>query len=315
MEMKRGKVLCVGSSVVDVLVTYVATDLFDHDSNYVESIGCSTGGDAANEAVVLSRLGHESGLLAAIGTDLMGDFFLDTMEKNKVDTRFVFRNGEYPTTVSIVLVQPNGERNFIVSKGSNSHFKKEYIDFSAVRQMDAVSIASFFTNPELDEQIPLILRAAKEAGAVTTGDMIYRPGCTLDQARAYLPYFDFIFPNYDEAAQLTQKTELEDIAAVLLSCGVKNVVIKIGKRGCFIKNGKESLIVPTYRGAKVVDTTGAGDNFAAGFISGLLEGKSIPDAAAFANATASVAIESVGATGLSGREQVIAMMKSGFLGQ
>ncbi|MCD7993931.1 MAG: carbohydrate kinase family protein, partial [Clostridia bacterium] len=120
-----------------------------------------------------------------------------------------------------------------------------------------------------------------------------------------LSYVDYFFPNYDEAAQITGKKELEEIAQTLLDCRVRNVIIKIGKRGCFIKNSEEAFIVPAFHDMLCMDTTGAGDNFASGFICGLLEGKGLKECTAFANCTASVSVESVGATtGVRDREQV-----------
>ena len=113
------------------------------------------------------------------------------------------------------------------------------------------------------------------------------------------------FPNYAEAAAITGKKDLEEIAGTLLDCGVRNVIIKIGKRGCFIKNQEETFIVPAFADTQCLDTTGAGDNFASGFICGLLEGKGLRECAAFANCTASLSVESVGATtGVRDREQV-----------
>ena len=106
------------------------------------------------------------------------------------------------------------------------------------------------------------------------------------------------FPNYAEAAAITGKKDLEEIAGTLLDCGVRNVIIKIGKRGCFIKNQEEAFIVPAFADTQCLDTTGAGDeHLHSGFrICGLLEGKGLRECAAFANCTASLSVESVGAT-------------------
>ena len=99
--------------------------------------------------------------------------------------------------------------------------------------------------------------------------------------------------------------QVNESSLTLLDCGVRNVIIKIGKRGCFIKNQEEAFIVPAFADTQCLDTTGAGDNFASGFICGLLEGKGLKECAAFANCTASLSVESVGATtGVRNREQV-----------
>ncbi|MBQ9629737.1 MAG: bifunctional hydroxymethylpyrimidine kinase/phosphomethylpyrimidine kinase, partial [Synergistaceae bacterium] len=125
-----------------------------------------------------------------------------------------------------------------------------------------------------------------------------------------LKYIDYFFPNYDEGRNLTGHDDPEEIADVLLKLGVKNVILKIGKKGCLVKNSGEKFIVPAYSHANCIDTTGAGDNFASGFITGLLEGRSIHECAKMANCAASLAIEAVGATnGLMSREDFDSRLK------
>ena len=308
--MKRGKVICIGDAVVDVLVAHLPPNFLEHDVTDVQSIQYETGGDAANEAVILSRLGHQSSLISMIGQDMLGDFVLSRMKENHVDTRFIIRPDQIQTTTSLVLIHENGERNFVANRGGNAYFKNEYVNLDALQNADVISIASFFTNQAFDDALPDILKQAKQIGAMTTGDMLYREGYTLEKAKDYLHYFDFVFPNYEEAAQVTQKKELGDIASEFQAHGVKNVIIKIGARGCYIQTASESFIVPAYQGATMVDSTGAGDNFAAGFIAALIEGKTIREAAAYANAAAAVSIQSIGALGLQNRQQVMDMMKN-----
>ena len=100
------------------------------------------------------------------------------------------------------------------------------------------------------------------------------------------------------------------MADYFLSCGIKNVVIKAGKQGCFFKNQLESFTVPAFS-VKAVDTTGAGDNFASGFITALLEGKNHRECCRFAHAVAAIAVESVGANvGVKSRGQVEEFLNS-----
>lgn len=86
------------------------------------------------------------------------------------------------------------------------------------------------------------------------------------------------------------------ILPIVLQCGVKTVVIKTGKKGCFIKSADIKMEVPAVAGITAIDTIGAGDNFASGFIAALLEGKTLRECARFANATAAISVLSVGAT-------------------
>ncbi|MFR3751953.1 MAG: carbohydrate kinase family protein [Enterocloster sp.] len=109
-------------------------------------------------------------------------------------------------------------------------------------------------------------------------------GERLEDIQRALSYVDYFFPNYAEAAAITGKKELEEIAGTLLDCGVGNVIIKIGKRGCFIKNQEETFIVPALADTQCLDTTGAGDNFASGFICGPAGGKGLKECAALPTA-------------------------------
>lgn len=306
--------VCIGACVVDILLAYVDPSVFSNDVTAIDSITYLPGGDALNESVVLARLGHNSKLMAAVGNDMWGQYIRDYVGSSGVDTSNIAISQTLPTTSTAVLVQPGGERSFVTADGTNTHYIPGSVNLKAIQEADAVCIGSFFTNHELDTHLPEILQLAKAGGAITAGDVLCREGLTLDNARDFLPYLDYVFPNYEEAVKLTGgKTDLFDIGQTILGYGVTTVVIKIGKRGCYVHTKEEQFVVPTYKKAVVVDTTGAGDNFAAGFVAALLEGKPLRDAAAFANATASVAVQYVGATGLKSRSEVLEMMEGGIL--
>lgn len=142
---------------------------------------------------------------------------------------------------------------------------------------------------------------------IICADMIKaRLGETLEDIREALGYVDYFFPNYDEACLMTEETELDKVADKFLGCGIQHVVIKTGKKGCYIKSQDGSVLeVPAMKGITAIDTIGAGDNFASGFITAILEGKSLKECAEFANVTASISVQSIGATtGVQRREQV-----------
>ena len=128
---------------------------------------------------------------------------------------------------------------------------------------------------------------------------------TLADLAPALSLIDYIFPNYEEARLLSRLDDPDEIADAFLACGVKHVVMKLGKQGCLIKTAKERYLIPAYAPTRCIDTTGAGDNFAAGFLYGLSEHMSLLDCGCFANATASVAVEHTGAaTGVRSIDQI-----------
>ena len=100
-----------------------------------------------------------------------------------------------------------------------------------------------------------------------------------------------MFPNLDEAYLLTGTRDASAIARQFLACGVKNAVVKLGAEGCLVKSAAVEAVVPAVPGVRAVDTTGAGDNFAAGFIDALLRGEGLVDCARWGNAVASLCVE------------------------
>jgi 2-dehydro-3-deoxygluconokinase len=108
-----------------------------------------------------------------------------------------------------------------------------------------------------------------------------------------LAHTDFIFPNCDEGRQLTGESEPAAIAAGLGRLGVKTVIVKLGAAGCYVKSAQDSFISPGFA-VQPVDTTGAGDCFAAGFLAAICRGQSLADAARYANAAGALATLGLG---------------------
>ena len=127
----------------------------------------------------------------------------------------------------------------------------------------------------------------------------------LDDLADSLPYVDYITPNETEAKYYTGEEDPEKMADIFLSKGVRNVIIKLGSKGCFFKNSKESIYMPAFS-IDTVDATGAGDNFLAGFASEIIRGASIRDALTFGCACGAICSTAVGSgTSLKDRQQVL----------
>ena len=131
---------------------------------------------------------------------------------------------------------------------------------------------------------------------------------TLDDLADLLPMIDYITPNEDEARYYTGKDTPEEMAQGFLDRGVKNVIVKLGAKGCYYRGTEGSISLPTCE-IHAVDATGAGDNFVAGFACELLRGSTVEDALRFANACGAICTTAVGAaTALKSREQVLAFL-------
>ena len=299
--MERADVLLIGAAIADVLLRPVDETVFMKGSCPVDSIRMDVGGDALNEATVLARLGHAPVLATVLGADGVADFILAHCRREGIHV-CARRREELDTGINAVLVSPSGERSFITNRNGSLRRLTLEDALSAVDEApDSVRLmclASMFVSPMLDaDGMAALFARGKARGWLVCADSTKRKnGETLRDVADALAQLDFIFPNLEEARLLTGREAPDDVADALLGAGVKNVALKLGGNGCLVKNASERFAVPAYPGAKCVDTTGAGDTFAAAFIASILEGRSIAQCAAFANAAASLCVERLGAT-------------------
>ncbi len=305
-------VICLGAAIVDIPLRPVSRDIFDIESYPIDRIAMSVGGDAMNEATIISRLGFKTGIIACIGDDAAGRYILQSCKQDHIDVEGIKIDPTIDTSINIALVTEDGERTFITNRnGSLWKENLEHVDFEKMKQAKILSLASIFNCPLLDgKALVQIFKEAKAQGMVISADMIKpRLGETLEDIREALSYVDYFFPNFDEACLLTGETQENKVADALYGCGVKNVIMKIGKRGCYIRNSEGSMIIPACKNITAIDTIGAGDNFASGFISALLQGKSIRECGIYANCTAAISVQYSGATaGVQNKDMVEAML-------
>lgn len=291
-------VTVIGAAIIDVLAGPVDEKLWGEGSFPMESMRLSFGGDALNEAVVLSRLGINVELISKVGNDDAGRRVLDFLRENKVHTK-IKTEDNLETGMNIVLIDAKGERTFLTNPASSlrklaEEDITEYLDSAA----DIVCMASMFVSPMLDiTAIERIFRQIKSKhGRVLVADMTTaKNGETIADIRCLLPYIDYIIPNETESERLTGEADVFRAAAMFVEHGAPCVIIKRGAKGCLIKTAKEELEVPAYPGVCVKDTTGAGDSFVAGFVWGLKNGWSVEECARFGCAVASCTVEKIGA--------------------
>ena len=283
----------IGPCVVDVLAGPVDETVFQNGSMPVTMSKLSFGGDALNESVVLSRMGLNVELVTKVGGDEAGARILDYIRDNQLSTDAVKVEEHLTTGINIVLIDKNGERFFLTNpEGSLRKMKEEDILPHLDEAADIVSFASIFVSPLLNiDVMERIFRKIKsKPGRILTADVTKaKNGETLEDLKKILCYVDYIFPNKDEIAMLTGEKNPYVNAKLLVDAGVSCAVIKNSSKGCIICTQNELI-------EHVADTTGAGDCFASGFLWGLANGLSLVDCGRFACASASCAIEVVGAT-------------------
>ena len=334
------KLIVAGAGILDVLVCPVDRDVFEKGSSPVDTIKISTGGDALNEATVLARIAQERGkitLLSVLGRDRAGEMILEHCQKEGISTEFVTVEKNLETGVNVVMVEKDGSRSFFTNPQSSlrklslEHFPEDFSMIpgnteeickeetrSADEKAGVFCLASMFVSSELgNREMAEIFARAKKADLYVCADMTKcKRQETAEDIREALGYLDYLFANEEEAALVTGETEPEKMADRLLDCGVKNAVIKCGARGCYVKNKELSRQFPAAVDAKCIDTTGAGDSFAAGFLWALSEGMALEKCVAWANTCGAMATEAVGACGgIADRAAVLARMcRSGYAG-
>lgn len=297
--MKRFDVICIGVTLLDLPLGPLDDGVLERETTMVDHIALTTGGDALNEAIILSRLGKKTALIGHIGKDFLGEIIVRRCEEERVETGFLVQEPGAATRINVVVIGRDGQRHFVKTQSAvSASFAEEQIDPRAICNARAISLASIFSSKLRD---PLLLRkiaqTARDSGVVTFADMVPMTGGeTLADLADVMPYLDFFMPNQEEAALLTGASDPEKMADLLLQTGVGTVIVKLGQAGCLIKNAEECLQIPAFS-VDAVDTTGAGDNFAAAFISAVLDGLELKECGIFACAAAALSTLVPGASG------------------
>ncbi len=305
---KTYDIICAGMALVDSIIKGFDPEPVSASGFRARSASLNAGGEAVNEAVTAAKLGMKTAIMCSLGNDGAGDLVFNYLEKNGVGTGLVLRSDDHPTPVTTMFVNDDGTRKSITNGSHRYNFHPEK-HIEKITDARALILGSLFRAPFDDPEIIFtVLKAAKNAGQITLADTKL-PNfrfLTLKDLRDALPLADYITPNEDEARYFSGKDDPEEMADVFLSYGVRNVIIKLGAKGCLLKNADGSVYLPAHP-VKAVDATGAGDNFVAGFISELLRGSTPADALAFANICGAICTTAVGAgTALKNREQILA---------
>lgn len=308
-------VTVIGPALIDVLAAPFSMEAMERDSRYLDQIRMSFGGDALNESAVLTRLGKKVQLISKVGADEAGRSVLDYLHKNGIDTDSVQVEEGLETAVNIALIAEDGSRKFLMNPHSSLR-KLALEDVMPVlsrvladpQGAGIVSFASMFISPLFTvEKMKELFAAVKAVGRTLVVDVTRaKNGETLEDLKELLPYIDVFVPNDEEIASLTGVQDPAENVRILVEAGVKTAVVKIGSDGCLVGTREKTVHVHAVPDAACVDTTGAGDTFAAGLIAGLCSGWSLPECAKLGCAAASCSIEQIGATdGVRSLDQVM----------
>ncbi|HEY4358516.1 MAG TPA: carbohydrate kinase family protein [Acidobacteriaceae bacterium] len=294
----RARVLCAGSIVLDTIVRRVE-DFRWGTTTPVEEIVRHVGGNGANTARALALLGCEVDLAGVVGNDDAADFVLNELAKSHIGLQHVAQV-DRPSAQSIVLVNSRGDRQFLHHFGASEQAFERSHELTGILAEETyrhLHLASLYVLPHLRRAGAGVLRAAKAAGLTTSLDVNWDAfGEWLTVLEPCLPHVDVLFLNEDESRMMTGLNDVGEAADFLQERGATCVAQKLGQKGCaiFPRKGSPPELCHAFD-VLAVDSTGAGDCFAAGFLSAFLAGRSFQEAGEHGNAAGAMSVSRLGA--------------------
>lgn len=271
----------------------------------VEHFSRSSAGAELNVATGLARLGWRVAYVSRVGQDPFGEYLLSTLDRECIDRRFVRVDDKHPTGFMLKSCEPDGHDPQIAyfRRGSAaSHLSPS--DWSPAQWMGAQRLHVTGISLALSDSVCALVNdmvvQARSMGIQVSLDPNLRPRLWPSQQamvqtiNSLALRADLVMPGWTEGQLLTGQTQPRDIASWYLDCGVKQVVIKLGAHGAYVADSTGHGVVPGFQVPRVVDTVGAGDGFAAGVLSALLEGHSLEQAALHGNAIGARVVQFVG---------------------
>jgi ribokinase len=265
------------------------------EESFVTDFKISGGGSAANTIVGLSRLELRTGFIGKVASDTEGEFLLNELKKEGVDVNGITVTKTGRSGKVMGYIDPNGDRALYVDPGVNNQLEYADINLNYFSDTKLIHLSSFVAEKSLDAQKRVINQLSDVKVSFDPGALYARKGFAVIKPIIQRSYA--VLPNELEIKLLTGQ-DYKEGAKRFLELGAEIVVVKLGKQGCYITDGKESHMISAYS-VEVVDTTGAGDAFNAGFIYGLLNNKDLFECGRLGNFVASQCVSKIGTrTGL-----------------
>jgi sugar/nucleoside kinase (ribokinase family) len=291
----RYDVSVIGLYILDILGRPVNRIPERGDVDFIEEIRLTVAGTAGGTVVDTAKLGLKSLAVGAVGDDEKADWVLMTLEKYGADVSAMQRLSGIATSATILNVRPNGERPALHVRGASDHFDVPPSAYAQVFDAPIIHLGGTGLLQRLDGPASLtLLKEAKKRGRTVTFDLIAASAETLANVEPLLPFIDYFMPSIEEARDMSGRSSPEDCARFYLDRGTGCCVFTLGGEGAFYahKDGTR-LTSPAYE-VKVMDTTGCGDAFDAGFIAGLHHKMDVEASLRFAQAAAGLVATGLG---------------------
>jgi sugar/nucleoside kinase (ribokinase family) len=291
----RYDVSVIGLYILDVLGRPVARIPERGGVDFIEEIRLTVAGTAGGTVVDAAKLGLKSLAVGAVGDDEKADWVLMTMQKHGIDTSAMQRLKGIPTSATILNVRPNGERPALHVRGASDHFDVPPSLYNQVFDAPIIHLGGTGLLKKLDGAPSLILlKEAKKRGRTVTFDLIAANAETAKIVMPLLPYIDYFMPSIEEAKDMSGQSTAEDCAKFYLDKGAACCVFTLGGDGAFYAHKDGTRLASPAYDIKVVDTTGCGDAFDAGFIAALHHKMDVETSLRFAQASAGLVATGLG---------------------
>jgi len=283
------KVLVLGSINID-FVSFVSRYPQPGETLVSNDFGIFQGGKGANQAIALAKLDVPTLMLGKVGKDILSDLALSSLKESGVNTTGISKSQKNSTGSASIWVNAQGQNSIVIYPGANGEVDEDFI----IQHEKFFDVASWFlTQFEVPLKSTLLaLKLAKKHGLKTVMD----PAPVKRFSNNHIwELVDYLLPNEIELKELAHTENILKAIHILKSRGVKEIIVKLGKQGAVYEDEAKLLSFPAVPVEQVVDTTGAGDCFVAGFLHGMIQQKDIPRAIKTANLTASYSIQKKGA--------------------
>ncbi|MGA2492972.1 MAG: sugar kinase [Roseiarcus sp.] len=293
--MPQFDVSVVGLTILDILGRPVNVVPEKGGVAFIDQIRLTVAGPAGGTAIDAAKLGLKTRLVGAVGRDEKGDFIRAVCARHGVDAQLLATVDGRPTSATILPIRANGERPALHNRGASDAFRLRPAEFAEALDARYVHVGGTGLLAAFDgEPTRAFLVAAKAAGRVTSFDLIAVGPEHFDLVAPLLPHIDYFLPSHEEASALSGRGDPLEAAQFFLDRGVATVAVTLGERGSLIASrGGKIHRLPAFD-VPVVDTTGCGDAYSAGFIAGLAHGFDLPSAGRFASAAAALVATGLG---------------------
>ena len=310
MTASNPEVICVGILVADMFAPPLARLPDEGELLVVDDLLLQLGGCAANTGVDLVKLGVKTAVVGKVGNDAFADFALQYLKDRGLNVSGIRVSSTASTSKTVILPVIGQDRRYIHTIGANADFTIDDVDLEQVAGARVLYVGGYLLLPGLEQAaLTRLFQFARQRGIKTVLDVAgVRPEEGLEPFRQLLPYTDIFLPNEDEARLITGEADPARQARIFLGCGVGTAVVTLGGAGAVACTREQGLRVSAHP-VDVVDPSGGGDAFDAGWIVGLLEGWDLRRTVEFASTIGASACTRSGCTaGVFTRDEATAFL-------